>query len=526
MAKILSLLIASFLVIGIFGIVSAATTFSVSPTTVTFGKFDSSKSFTMTNSNTSNPLDVNLGAMPLINGVTFTSSGYNNGDDFNSSTVTLNIGTIDWSTFDLGRTYSGTLNIIDTATENATITVEIVNDDFCEYENDGNDLRVKIDNIDNLGIGDDETWYPLDEIEVTVEVENKGNDDIADIEIEWGLYDESAGEWIIEIQDEDEIDVDEDDQDSITFNFDLDGDLDIDLSDLDDGDYVLYVRATGTVDDSADTITCGSVSEKVEIKVEKHYVVANDIKIIGTPLCGSVLQLSASIYNIGSKDQDDVTVEIHSTELGISEVVDMGDIDAFDSKKLNLEFEIPEGIVEKVYKISLKVYDEDDDIYESDDESSYLVPITVSGNCIVTPNANVLASLESGGKPGAEMTIKASVTNTGSVQDTFTIEAADYSSWAELVSIEPSSVVVAKGASKDVILTFNVDSDATEKQTFNVILTDSKGASITQPIAVTVEQGFSLKSSFGDNAYIWAIALANIVLIAIIIFVAVKAMRR
>jgi len=497
MTKILGLLIASFLVIATLGIVSAATTFSVSPTTVSFGKFDASKSFTMTNSNTANPLAVNIGTLPTINGVALSRSGYTNGDDFNSSTVTLNRGTIDWNTFDLGKTYSGTFLISDdsNSAENATVTVEIVNDNFCEYTNDG-DLSVKIDSVDNLGIGDDETWYPLDQINVDLEIKNKGSDDVDNIEVEWGLYDESAGEWIIEIQNEDEIDVNEDDSEIVSFSIDIEDDLEVDMSDLEDGEYTLYVRATGIVNDDNETTTCGSASDTIEIRVEKDYVMANDIKITGTPLCGSVLQLSADISNIGSDDQNDVTVEILSTEFGINEIIEMGDIDAFDSKSLSLEFQVPEGIAEKSYRISLKVYDEDEDIYENsdNDEASFYTSIDVSGNCIVTPKANVLASLESGGKPGQEMQIKASVSNTGSVQDTFTIEAADYSSWAELVSIEPANVVVAKGASKDVILTFNVNSDATDKQTFNIILTDSKGASITQPIAVAVSQGFSLRA--------------------------------
>lgn len=527
MTKILSLLIASFLVIATLGIVSAATTFAVSPTTVTFNKFDTSHTFTMSNADTSTPLNVDIGALPIINGVTLSTSGYTDGDDFNSTDVTLNLGTINWSSFNLGQTYSDTFLISDNATENVTMTVQIVNDNFCEYENDGNDLEVNIDQVDNIGLGDDDVWYPLDEIEFEIEVENKGNDDIDDVEVEWGLYDPSADEWIIEIQEEDEVDVDEDDKEVITFTLDLDKDLDIDEDDLDDGDYIFYVRATGTVDDSAETVTCASDSEEIEIIVEDDFVIADDIKLTGTTFCGSIVQLSADIYNIGSDDQDDVTVEIYSMLLGIDEVVDMGDIDSFDSKSLSLEFEIPQGIVEKTYQIKLEVYDDDNDLYEADDEeASFIIPVSVNGNCVVSPNADVLASLESGGKPGTELKIRASVTNTGSNQDTFDIEIADYSTWAELASVEPASVTLAGGVSRDVIIVFDVNSDATENQNFNIVLTDSNGVSLTQPVSVTIEQGFSLKGTFGDNAYIWAIALANIVLIAIIIFVAVKAMKR
>ena len=527
MAKILSLIIASLLVLATIGMVSAASTFSVSPTTITFDRFDTSKSFTMSNSNTSNPLNVNIGALPVINGVSMTSSGYTNGDNFNSSTVTLNLGTIDWNTFDLGRTYSDTFTIVDNATENQTMTVEILNDEFCEYTNTG-DLSVKIDDIDNLGMGDDDAWYPLDEIEVTVELRNRGAEDIEDAEIEWGLYDPDNAEWIIEITDEDDPDVDEDDEEKVTFTINLEDDIEGDLEDLDEGDYVLYVRATGEVDDDNDTITCGSDSDSIDVKIESDYVVLDDIKLTGTTMCGSVVQLTADVYNIGDDNQDDVTVEIYSYTFDVNEVIDMGDIDAFEKKSFSFEFQIPEGIEEQNYKIDLRVYDEDNDLFENsdDDETEFQYTISVSGNCIVAPNANVLASLEEGGKAGQELKIRATVSNTGSVQETFTLEAADYSEWAELVSIEPAEVIVPKDSTKDVVLTFNVNSDADDKETFNLIVTDTRGASSTQPIAVTVEQGFGLRGSLGDNAYLWGIALANLVLIVIIIVVAVKAMKR
>lgn len=529
MAKTFNLFMASILVLAMIGMISADPTFTVSPTTITFDRFDTSKAFIMSNTNISTNLSVNLLLLPVINGVSFLTSGYTNGDNFSSSTVTVSIGTIDWTLFELGESYKGSFIIQDSTntSENVTVTIEIKNEEFCEFENDG-DVRVKIDDIDNMGIGDDGTWYPVDELEVTIELDNKGNEDIFDLEIEWGLYDESKNEWIIEVQDVDEFDLDEDDDDTVTFTFDLDGDLDIDLDELDDQDYILYVRATGTVDDANDTITCGSASDKISVEVEKHYVIANDLKLTGTTLCGSVVQLSADIFNIGSKDEEGITVEIISTSLSISDVADMGDIDAFDSKKLNFEFQIPEGLEEKQYKITLKVYDEDDDIYENsdDDESTTYIYVDVSGNCIVVPNANVLASLEDGGRAGSEIQVKATITNTGSVQETFTIEAADYSSWAELISIEPATVIVAQGTTQDVILTFMVNSDVSEKETFNLILTDSVGASLIQPIAITIEQGFSLKGSLGDNTYLWGIALANIVLILIIILVAVKAVKR
>ncbi len=423
-------------------------------------------------------------------------------------------------------------------TETVSLTVNVQADDydFCSVEfgdleenitNPGNDLAISIKDVQNNGIGEDDEWYPNDEIEFDVKVENEGDEDFEDVTIEWGLWSEETDEWVIEITDEDDFNLKEGDDETITIAIDLYDDLDVDLEDLEDGDYVLYVRATAKGDDTDDDY-CEFDSEDINILIEDDLVVLNDIKITGTPFCGSTIQITADILNIGSDDQEGVYIEIYSSELGIDETADVGDIDAFEDQVLDFEFTIPSNLLEKRYPLRLRVYDEDDDIYENenDDKSDYSIGIDVSGNCKQTLNAAVYASLESGGKAGEEMEIKATVTNNGDSQETFTVSLADYSDWAELVSIEPEEVTLSAGASKDVTITLNVDEDAEESQSLNIVLTSDDGVSTSQPLAVTVEQGFSLSGIFGDNAYLWGIALVNLVLIVVIVVVAVKATRR
>ncbi len=395
--------------------------------------------------------------------------------------------------------------------------------EFCEYGNPGNDLKVKKINFNNLGIGDDKEWYPYDVIEVEVKIENNDDDDdIDDIVLEWGLYD-SNGDWIIEPIEEDEFDVSADDEEVITFEVDLSDDVDLD--NLDDGNYDFYVRATGD-SDSGNTV-CASDSVEIDVILENDFVILTELEVVGTPFCGSVIQVKADVVNIGKKEQKDVYVDIYNSDLKIDEQAIIGDIDAFDDKTLNFEFTIPTDLDEKNYHLHLDIYDEDDDIYESDgDKSKHTLAINVSGNCVKIASAVVYASLESGGKAGQEMQIRASVTNTGSEEKTFTVDAADYSDWAELVSIEPSSLTLDEDEEKDVIITLNVDSDAPEEVTFSIVLEDEDGETVTQPVSATVEKGFSLKGLFGDKGYIWGIAALNILLIIIIILVAIRVSRR
>jgi hypothetical protein len=507
------------------GLVSAATTFSVDKTSITFNPETHSNTFTITNLSSS--LSVTL-SLPVINGTVFQYSGNISGITSGAITITPT-NAIDFSAIPLGDSYFGNLTITDASnlSETQIINVILSKPDFCDFKNDGNDLKVSIDEIVNNGLGDDKNWYPIDEIEFSVDVENKANYDMKDVLVEWALYDKNS-DLVSDFVEIDTFDLDEDDDaETLTFSVDLNGDLNVDIDELKNGDYTFYVRATAEIDDGSLVMTCGNDNQDVSMIVEKNYVVLKDIKFLGTSYCGGTMQLSASVWNLGSKDQDNVYVTIVNNELGLNERADIGDISAFDDKKLKLEFMIPQDAGEKQYHLNLEVYDEDDDIYESDgEESRFQIALDVAGNCQRVVQALVYASLESGGKAGQEMKIRASVTNTGDSSGTFTISAADYSNWAELVSISPVTVTLNSQESKDVLITLNVDSDVSDEQTFNVVLEKQGGDSITQPISVTIEKGFSLSGMLGGNAYIWGIALINVVLVTVIIIVAVKAARR
>jgi uncharacterized membrane protein len=428
---------------------------------------------------------------------------------------------------DFKESFSGDLVITDLSdsSETATVTVRISKSNFCDYSNEG-DLSVKIDDVKNKGVGEDDTWYPFDEIEVEVEVENEGNEDIEDVSVEWGLYDKDNDQWIIEVDEEDEFDIDEDDTEVVTFSFVLDDDLDVDLDDLEAGDYVIYVRATGEIKDE-DTMTCASDSEEAEMVIEDDYVILNDLKITGTTFCGSIVQLTADVWNIGEDDQEDITINIYNKDLGINEDVLVGDIDSFEDKTLNFEFEIPKGIEEQKYGLTLSVYDDDGDIYENseDEESEFTILVDVSGNCELIPEARVLASLESGGKAGGEMKIRATLTNEGSELETFTIQASDYASWAELVEIVPDAVTLGPGQARDIILTFNVNEDAGDTETFSILVEDTRGGVKTQLIEASIEKGL-FSGMFQGSGLIWTVAILNVILILIIIIIAIRVARR
>ena len=408
-----------------------------------------------------------------------------------------------------------------------TVTSNTTQTQVCNYSNPG-DLKISIENINNKGIGSDDEWYPVDKLDITIELENEGDEDVDDVLVEWAVYSEEANEWIIEWTEADEFNLNDDEKEEFEFEIDIEDDIEVDMDDLKDGNHVLYVRAEGEIDDGSNTKTCISDSENIDMMIEDDYVVLTDLKVTGTTYCGNTVQITANIWNIGDDDQDDVQILIYNSDLNIDETAKVGDIDAFEDKKLDFEFTIPTNAEEKKYDIQLEVLDEDGDIYENsdDDESKYAVRVEVGGNCEQIPDAVVYASLESGGKVGQEMEIKATVTNTGDSRDTFTIDVADYASWAELKDISPASVTLDPDEEQDVIITFKVDKDAEEDQNFNIVLTSNDGDTTTQPVAVTIEQGFTLSGLVGENPYLWGIAVASVVLVILIVIVAVRASRR
>jgi len=408
--------------------------------------------------------------------------------------------------------------------------------DFCSYddgvsENPG-DLKVEIKDISvTNGFGDDEEWLLLDEIEVEIEIENKGDYDVDDISVEWGIADESMNEWVIEMDEIDEFNIKDGDEEKLVITFRIDDDLDIDLDEL-EGSYYLYVRATGEVDDDTNPMTCASDSEAVSIEVESDFVILTDIEVQEVVQCDTEVQITADVWNIGDRDQDEVYVIIYNKELGINEKIEIGDVDAFEDEKLDALIKIPSDAEEKTYSLKLTVYDEDDDIYENDydeEESVFNVYFKVEGNCGSEPNAVISASLESGGKAGQPLVIKATIVNTGDDSATFSINAAGYTEWASSAELSQSTVLLNAGDSINVLMTFDVKKDVSGEKTFNIEILSENKLVLSQPVSVIIEKsGFSFTGGVisGDNWYLWGIGAINFILIIVIIFVAIRVARK
>ncbi len=427
-----------------------------------------------------------------------------------------------------------------------TLSLSFEKTSFCYFGdnnpdrvNDNDDLAIEIEDIQVInGFGEDDEWFIFDEIEVEVSIENKNDEDVDNIVLEWGLYDAKAGEWVIELIEEDDFDLKDGDDETIVFSFKLDDDLDMDISSLSEGKLLLYVRASGDNDDG--NFTCNAAdTEEVSLVVDDDFVKVDNIKMLDSVSCGTEIPITAEVWNIGSDAQDDVYITIFNRELGINQRIEVGDIDEFEEEKINTYITIPNDASEKSYALLFSVYNEDGDIFENsnDDVSETIYEFQVSGGCSTLAPADVAAELTSETKAGEEVTIKVTIKNLDNLKRTFSLNLEGYSDWASNANLDKSTLEIAAGASQEVLITLTPNEDVEGQKSFNLIVTQDK-KTLSQSIQLTIESSkeigagvFSnvkdfLESKVGNNWYLWAIAIFNLILIGVIIVVAVKISRK
>lgn len=405
---------------------------------------------------------------------------------------------------------------------------------LCSASNPG-DLKVRGVDFTNNGLeyanfGEDDQWFPFDEITAEIEVENNGNDNVDDVSVQWGIYDNQENQWVIEMDEEDEINIKDGETETLTTTFKFDDDMDLDLDQLGDQSdrYRFYVVAEGTVDNSNSTDTCISGFESVSAVVESDFVVLDNFEIPETISCGATLEVSADVWNVGDGDQDEVSVYVTNKELGLTEDILVGDVDSFDSQKISFTFTVPRNVAEKTYNLKFEVYNEDGDVYQNDfndDDSIFMVPLAVAVGCTgSTAPVTVNAEIVSGGKAGQDLVIKATLTNTGSNTASYTITATGHEEWAASYVASPSTLTLAAGATGETTYTFKVNSGASGAQTFNMELVS--GTQVTkQPVSVMIEQGSFFGSmtggAIGANGLVWGLGILIVILIIVIVLVVV-----
>ena len=450
-----------------------------------------------------------------------------------SATLDL-VYTGDTSAFALG-TFTTDV-VLTSGSDNRTLPLNFESS-FCDNGIVGQEFKLDIKKFDikNTGYGEeDNEWYPLDDVEIELRIENDGSVDIDDVTIEACLYDIANDDCVMDEDDMELSDtglrIKDGDEETVLFNFKVDPDL---LSD--ETDYVLYVKAFD--DDLGESVLCTEETEDITVIRDKHFVILDNIAIPESISCGETVDITADVWNIGEEDEDDVYVLVSNNELKINGRVDIGTVDALEKEQMLFNLQVPEGIDEKSYTLRFSVYDEDDDIFENDndDKAEFTHALKVEGNCeeevTLTKDAAISAALVTENvQAGKDVTIRATIRNSGEEETSYSIQVEGHDFFSTLQSINPSTLTLQPGRSQDVLITLKLNSDAAGEQVFNIkALFDSQevkqGVSLNVPQGVSSITGSAIGSSIRENWFIWVIVLINIILIIAIIIVAARMSR-
>ena len=435
---------------------------------------------------------------------------------------------------------NGTLN-------SNTITLTVDNY-FYDGANKG-ELEVSIDRINvEKGYGEDEEyWYPFDDIELKITIDNNGEWDVENIELQLCLLDVSENKCILDEDDmeisEDDFDIDSEDDNSVLVNFN------VDPSDLREGntDYTLYVSAVGEVDDSdsdydGDDTGDSDLQEDIEIRTNEDFIIFNQVIITdssgydndGETYCGNEITLSANVWNVGDRDMDDdeIFVLVYNKELGISKVVPFNDgINSMDWELMETTLTIPSDAEEKSYFIKLTAYDDEDigdnDVYENkEDEQSetyQAIKITNCGASSIT-QPTIRATLESEAKVGEELIVSTIVTNNDDTND-FIFSLSEFEDWATLVSITPQTASIDKGEFAEVSIVLKPTVVGSHSFNINAIV---NGNSYDQPVSVNIAEKKPSVNIFGEigNTALYIITGVVTLLIVIVLVLIVKTSKR
>lgn len=428
-----------------------------------------------------------------------------------------------------GETFSA--NIDGSASEtlvHSSFNVIITDDlsfEFCEYGQVSTDL-IEIQYIKDKKADNEEEWEwkPLDNIRIDVKLKNTGDDD-EDYTVEL-IFIDSNGDEVEVASDEDDLeqdmDIDEGKRKIATFEFQVEGDIE-------EGDYKLYAKAykEGEEDEQCASLQAEEEGSEETIKIEKdkHDVVVKEVETQLSAECGDFINFEAKIANIGEEDQDKVKVILYNEEMGININRIIDDLEGGEQKTVTFNFEIPSGIEEKLYKFDVSTefdYDDDDENYDkaSDAEDDLKISLNVLGGCSIQ-EALIDAELDisSSAEVGENLVINIKLSNPGKAA-TYILTASEYKEWADVVSIEPMSIISIE---EDGIATAVITLKPTEAGEHSfVVKATSGGHSAESNLEITIAKQKGLFSGIiGEVGEVGAWLIGGIIFLILIIIIVI-----
>jgi len=408
--------------------------------------------------------------------------------------------------------------------------------------------NLTIDSVDITEFGDDETdWRLLDEITFEVEIKNSGSQEVDDVVAEIGLFDSEGNNVVGDLTfsgDNDESAdlgaIDSRDRGTATFTFQVPADMNL-------GDYKLAIKAYSDYEgednmcvDTARDFGSNSFYRPIKISSETDdgkQIAFDNIRLTPTTeaTCGDTITLTFDVVNIGDKDQDQVKVTLANAELNIAQSLEIKNNLNKGDKETNQKFTftVPQGLQNKEYKLELSAeygYSKSRGEYSDSLDNPYEISLNVIG-CNAQTEASLaqidVAPLSNEAVAGQDIAVTSIIKNIGTQSNIYVVGATGFESWATLKSASDRIITLAPGESKQVDMTFTINSDASGSKTFS-IQTIANGKTDSKTISVQIASGNSSFSGFslGGSTLLWIVGIVNVILLVLIIIIAIRISRR
>lgn len=385
--------------------------------------------------------------------------------------------------------YSAIIEVLDGSTlvsNQFTLDIEI-QPELCE---DGELGQIKINDLDI----DEDEYAPGDTIQIEVDVDNDyATKDVEDIQVEALLYDITEGDELDSAESE-RFDLDDgDSKNNIKLELQVPDDAD------EDNEFRIFVRV---YEDGNEDENCRTDSETITIERNKNDVIVDKFDILPASVKpGESAELSVNVLNIGSDDQDDVTIEITNRQLGISLSSERFGLDRYDdsddSATKTFTIKIPETAEPKDYSFEIRILDEDNEVY---DKGTDFFTLTVSGTPISELQGSLLLlktdfSIDAGKSFDIPITIK----NTGQNSAQFILTVAPTTGWAM-----PTSEIIDLNANAETTIypKLTVEDDISADTYTALITLKSKDKELeSKTISVNVGKETGLEGTTGGVIY-------------------------
>ncbi len=336
-------------------------------------------------------------------------------------------------------------------------------------------LRIDIDEPDS---GDD--IDPGEEIQVKVNVENTGGDDL-DVVVEAILYNLDENDEVETVEsDSTEIKEDKDEDFNLVLKVPSDDSMD------EKDDFAVIIK---TFEDGDEDQNCNFDSVNIDFKRKSKDAIINNFLVEPSKaVCNSNVRFIVDVESIGKKEDDGVQIKILDSDLGLDLVSDIFTLAEFDESdniaRRSFTYLIPSAVKSGIYSIEAIVFfnngKDSKSVFKNLDITCTGTEVT-AGQGLINLLQNSFSAVQ-----GKQFSVPVKINNPTVSSQTYKIELVTTGDWADTTSQQET---VSAGQEQTVFLYPTIKTTAqTGSYTGNVNLKQGNTVLSTASFSVTVQQ--------------------------------------